>query len=148
MAEFTILQPRTCGTCTLCCKLIEVTELEKPRGTWCHHCRQHQGQGGCNIYQDRPLGCREFVCGWLQGEVPEDLKPESCGAVFDMDNDGKTIVMHFNTTKTPSRKLLAYIDRLVATGNGILVIEGDRVNFRGSKEKLIKFLDSHPGTTV
>jgi hypothetical protein len=30
---------RACGTCTLCCKVVAVPELEKAAGEWCKHCR-------------------------------------------------------------------------------------------------------------
>jgi hypothetical protein len=53
---------RGCGTCTMCCKLIEVTELEKPQNVWCSHCLPGKG---CGIYEQRPSDCRTFNCGWL-----------------------------------------------------------------------------------
>src|SRR5438552_3909987 len=60
---------RACGGCTLCCKLLGVAELAKPRGRWCAHCRQGQG---CTIYDTRPTACREFRCGWLQSAEVSD----------------------------------------------------------------------------
>ena len=54
---------RVCGTCSLCCKLLPIRELEKPENTWCVHCRP--AAGGCTIYADRPHSCREFACHWL-----------------------------------------------------------------------------------
>jgi hypothetical protein len=59
--------PRTCGSCSLCCKLLAIDELDKPAGRWCRHCRP--GRGGCSIYADRPDVCRGFHCGWLDGVV-------------------------------------------------------------------------------
>ena len=32
-----------CGTCTLCCKLVHVHEIEKPIGKWCPHCSLGKG---------------------------------------------------------------------------------------------------------
>src|SRR5262245_34979797 len=54
---------RQCGDCSLCCKLLNIDELNKPANTWCQHCRP--GKGGCSIYADRPPDCRTFACGWL-----------------------------------------------------------------------------------
>jgi hypothetical protein len=34
---------RSCGTCSLCCKLYEISELNKPARVWCRHCRPRQG---------------------------------------------------------------------------------------------------------
>ena len=59
---------KSCGSCSLCCKLLSVSELNKPIDTWCPHARP--GKGGCAIYPDRPHRCRVFVCGWLQNSSP------------------------------------------------------------------------------
>lgn len=69
---------RTCGTCSLCCKLPYIAELSKPIDTWCKHAAR--GAGGCLIYADRPHTCRGFVCGWLAGElaINDDWFPARC----------------------------------------------------------------------
>ena len=56
---------RSCGSCSLCCKLLQVNDSPffKPAGKWCEHCRP--GNGGCAIYDQRPELCRAWVCGWL-----------------------------------------------------------------------------------
>ncbi len=57
---------RSCGSCTLCCKLMMVPELDKPMGTWCAHCKQG---AGCTIHATRPQSCRDFYCGYLQSDA-------------------------------------------------------------------------------
>ena len=69
-----------CGTCTLCCKLIGVEELNKYPGKWCKHCTPGKG---CNIYTDRPQSCRNFECGYISaGNLPSNLsvnyRPDHC----------------------------------------------------------------------
>jgi hypothetical protein len=69
--EPTIAAPgRTCGSCSLCCKLMRIGELEKPNGRWCSHCKPGKG---CLIYDSRPEECQTFNCAWLRssdlGEV-------------------------------------------------------------------------------
>jgi hypothetical protein len=54
---------RSCGECSLCCKLPRIPVLNKPAGKWCKHARP--GKGGCSIYNDRPDVCRGFACEWL-----------------------------------------------------------------------------------
>jgi hypothetical protein len=72
---------RTCGVCSLCCKLPYVHELNKPIDTWCSHARP--GHGGCSIYPDRPLTCRAFVCTWLGStEIGEEWFPARCKMVL------------------------------------------------------------------
>jgi hypothetical protein len=50
---------RSCGSCSLCCKLLPIRELEKPENQWCVHCRPGHG---CSIYAERPASCRGFAC--------------------------------------------------------------------------------------
>jgi uncharacterized protein len=73
---------RTCGTCSLCCKLPYIAELNKPIDTWCKHAAR--GGGGCLIYADRPHTCRGFVCGWLAGElaIDDDWFPARCKMII------------------------------------------------------------------
>ena len=55
---------RSCGDCSLCCKLPQIDELDKPAGVWCRHCVPGRG-GGCQIYDTRPVPCRVFHCSWI-----------------------------------------------------------------------------------
>jgi hypothetical protein len=69
-----IAERRACGECSMCCKLLRITELEKPAGRWCQHCAP--GKGGCTIYDTRPEICRTYACGWLMSpKVTEDWYP-------------------------------------------------------------------------
>lgn len=70
---------RTCGTCSLCCKLPCISELSKPIDTWCRHAAP--GRGGCSIYPDRPRSCSTFVCGWLSGALDDAWFPAGCEMV-------------------------------------------------------------------
>jgi hypothetical protein len=68
----TLVRDRSCGSCSLCCKLLPINdeELKKPPSVWCKNCAP--GKGGCTIYENRPLSCRRFVCLWLITEGLED----------------------------------------------------------------------------
>ena len=57
-----IVDGRSCKGCTLCCKVLAVSELEKPRATWCTHC---DVKSGCKIHGAHPAECRDFHCGYL-----------------------------------------------------------------------------------
>lgn len=59
------LPDRSCGTCTLCCRLPEIDEFSKPANEWCTNCVADQG---CTIYEKRPQLCRDFLCFWKTGE--------------------------------------------------------------------------------
>ena len=74
--------PRTCGTCTMCCKVYQIAELNKQEGRWCTHCAIGRG---CTIYDDRPQRCRDFFCVWVQDEsLPQEWKPETCKMVLSV----------------------------------------------------------------
>ncbi len=70
---------RTCGDCTLCCRLLPVAALGKAPNSRCTHVRG----SGCSIFSDRnrPAPCREWSCRWLLGD---DLpRPDRAGYVVD-----------------------------------------------------------------
>jgi uncharacterized protein len=64
-----IVPGRSCGKCSLCCKVLRVSEIDKPANTWCGHCRPGRPEGGCSIYETRPGICRTYACGWLMSEA-------------------------------------------------------------------------------
>ncbi len=71
---------RACGSCTACCKSLEVTELNKPAGKWCAHCKIGNG---CNIYFARPDSCIEFRCQWLNGLGDKKDRPDRAKLILD-----------------------------------------------------------------
>ena len=81
------LKTRSCGDCTLCCKLPPVPSLKKEANEWCKHCDIGVG---CKIYKDRPLDCQAFECFWHAGLTLEEYKPNKVGFYMTMDsaNDG------------------------------------------------------------
>jgi hypothetical protein len=106
---------RECGNCTLCCKLLPMTNdtndlaldatirlmehgladpadfvgigpnFDKPAGQRCPHQRH---KGGCNIYSSRPFGCRMWSCRWLLGDDTADMsRPDRSHYVIDLVPD-------------------------------------------------------------
>src|SRR5262245_197346 len=61
-AQVTSSLKRTCGDCTLSCKVMAIEALAKPASAWCSHCRPSHG---CAIYPERPTECEDFACLWL-----------------------------------------------------------------------------------
>ena len=77
---------KTCGDCTLCCKVMAIEELAKPVGTWCPHCKPGHG---CRIYPDRPGECRSFSCLWLvNAHLDQHWKPSKSRFVLTTSEDG------------------------------------------------------------
>jgi len=78
---------RSCGSCSLCCKVLEVTDVGKPVNEIC----RHSTSGGCTIYNERPRMCRSFSCAWLQGHVDDDWFPEAAGIVLHFSLDALNV---------------------------------------------------------
>lgn len=85
-------QHNTCGQCTLCCKVLGITDLtpEKPANEWCPHAMK---SCGCKIYTIRPLTCRNFECIWLSHGMPKNLRPDKIHGVLGATNDGENLVL-------------------------------------------------------
>lgn len=76
----TTVSGRSCGTCTLCCKVYTVPAIDKAAGRWCQHCTPGRG---CGIYETRPEQCRDFFCLWMtEGAIPAEWKAERAKMVL------------------------------------------------------------------
>src|SRR5262245_56782665 len=81
-------EPRSCGTCSLCCKVLFVADLNKPENVWCRHASPPGC--GCAIYATRPEGCKGFICNWLtDSTLGEDWKPERSKIVLSPSLGGR-----------------------------------------------------------
>ncbi|MEJ0023647.1 MAG: hypothetical protein WDN76_09600 [Alphaproteobacteria bacterium] len=68
-----IIPGRSCAGCTLCCTIMGIKELDKPRNTHCPHCMVNVG---CTIYDTRPGECGAFYCTWLYvGDIADYWRP-------------------------------------------------------------------------
>lgn len=74
-----------CGSCTLCCKLLNIIEVNSKSGKYCQYCNPNVG---CNIYFKHPQSCKTFNCVWMQmKKVHMDLRPDKCHVVFEKINN-------------------------------------------------------------
>lgn len=92
------LATRTCGTCTLCCKVLGIDALDKPRGQWCTHCATGKG---CTIYADRPAECGSFDCLYIQGtRLAEHWFPARSKMVVCINQAVGRIEIHVDAGRT------------------------------------------------
>ena len=71
---------KSCGSCNMCCQILDIVELKKDAGILCENC---VGGSGCQIYQSRPQVCRDFECEWLtERSIGPQLKPDKVGTLF------------------------------------------------------------------
>jgi Fe-S-cluster containining protein len=73
-ADIALVAGRGCGSCSLCCKVLPIQELNKPAGQWCVH---SVPGSGCSVHAARPSACRAFFCAWrLDPNLGPEWKPE------------------------------------------------------------------------
>jgi hypothetical protein len=73
---------RECGPCSICCRLPDIPELNKPIDTMCGHADPSRKAGACTIYGKRPQVCREFECAWKQGLGGDYDRPDILGVMW------------------------------------------------------------------
>jgi hypothetical protein len=105
------LASRSCGTCTLCCKVLYVESLAKPQGKWCDSCTIGTG---CRIYDTRPNECRKFLCGYLTvRELDESWRPSVSKLVVCLEGgESKTIYVHVDPDRPDAWKRASYYQKL------------------------------------
>lgn len=72
---------RSCGACSLCCSVYEISIFKKPEWKWCTHCERGVG---CRIYAQRPRVCRKYVCMWRAGSGAMEDRPDRIGVMMDI----------------------------------------------------------------
>lgn len=98
---------RGCDGCTMCCKLLAIDELEKPRGAWCPKCDQKRG---CTIYASRPDACRGFYCGYLRlAQLDERWKPSKAKFLINYEDANKRIVLHADPARPDAWREQPYL---------------------------------------
>lgn len=95
--ENELVAGRSCDGCTMCCKLLSIEVLEKPRSIWCSHCDKKRG---CKIYEERPVACRTFFCGWRRiADLDERWKPSQSKFLINYEAAHKRIAIHVDTDR-------------------------------------------------
>ena len=109
-AEIPLVPGRSCGSCTLCCKVMGIEELNKPVGQWCEHCSPGTGW---KIHERKPNQCREFYCAYLLSpHLGEEWKPERSKMVLVIDEDGMRMVAYVDTQRLSAWKSEPYYSQL------------------------------------
>lgn len=106
----TPLPGRSCGTCTLCCKVLSIAEIGKPQGQWCPHCDVGKG---CKIYTARPSECSGFHCGYLVWPpVGEHWFPAKSKLVIVSELDGQRVAIHVDPDRPTAWKQEPYYSEI------------------------------------
>ncbi len=124
-----------CGSCNLCCRLLDIQSLAKPAHILCWNTGLH---GGCKVHgKDKPEVCVGFKCIWLQSQELTDpaargarwMRPDQCHVMFILDPENH---QHRFCHVDPGHRMAwrqppvsDYIDELLENGITIDVIVGD-----------------------
>lgn len=122
---------RTCGDCSLCCKLLRIEAFNKPVGTWCGHCAP--GRGGCTAYDTRPTECRDFYCYWLRSpSLGPEWRPNKC-KMF-LRSEFNLLAIHVDSSDPSAwrrepffRQIKAFATRAADTKQQVAVYINNRV---------------------
>lgn len=125
---------KTCGSCTLCCKLFAVPPVDdKPPGVWCRHCTPG---AGCGIWATRPEFCRVYFCHWhYDASLGLEWRPEVARFIVSREPRGGGVLSVVTDPghRTAWRRepyhsrLRGLSRRLIEQDAGVLLlIDGDR----------------------
>jgi hypothetical protein len=120
---------RDCGTCTLCCLFPEIAEYNSPINEYCKNCVPNKG---CLIYNNRPHECSSFSCLWQQQpQVPESLRPDKCGIMFELPYGCSTYIGYVVPEKPEAWKhnnVRLLISKINDAGDNVIIkhVDGNK----------------------
>jgi hypothetical protein len=122
---------RSCGDCTMCCKLYAVPVMNKPENIWCRECKPGKG---CGIWETRPQFCRDFHCHYiLDADVGEDWRPNISKFIMNFQSSNALWVRVDSSDKSAWKREPYYstfkrwAPDFIAAGGHILVSDGVHV---------------------
>ena len=76
---------RECGDCNMCCKwlIYVINNHVKHPGKPCFYLGET-----CTVHEVRPQSCRDYFCGYIQGIVPEWMKPSLSNVLVNVEKWG------------------------------------------------------------
>ena len=78
-------QPKPCGGCTVCCKVLGIGEAGKEPGILCSLALP---RGGCGVHTRRPQNCADYQCLWTWAEpLDASWRPDVAGFLLNQRPD-------------------------------------------------------------
>lgn len=129
---------KSCGTCSLCCKLFDIDWLEqpKPAGRWCHHCKPGNG---CAIWQNVPSKCASYYCVWrLDPALGAEWKPEKARFILTHAHESAPLAVLLDPGAPDAHRREPYWSALLKTARQHLEGRGSTlVIFCGTRRSLL-----------
>ena len=124
---------RECGACALCCKVLTIAALHKPRNVWCGNCKPGKG---CGIHSTRPDECRDFFCVWMaDGGFGPEWRPDRAKFMMAIEQTGSQIIIHCDPSAPGAWRNEPYYStinawaRMQGTRREVLVKTGKKMVF-------------------
>lgn len=131
MAAAQIVPGRNCADCTLCCTVLAVAALGKPRDVECAHALTGKG---CQIYAQRPAVCAAFHCDFLlDAKVAAHWRPKRSRMVLYYDDDAKRMGVHVDPEKPEAWREAPYHADLRRWARAAAPIRGQVIVFVGDE---------------
>jgi hypothetical protein len=126
---------RSCGTCTLCCKVFDVPAIDKAAGQWCRHCTPG---GGCGIYETRPQQCRSFHCMWMTTDfLGPEWKPEKAKFVLVTDPATLNLLVQVDPGQPKAWQVQPYYQQLKRWAQAALAESKHVIVFNGKAATVV-----------
>lgn len=133
---------RACGSCTLCCKVYALPELDKPPGVWCKHCTPGKG---CSIHEFAPAQCQQFFCFWMSdATMPDDWRPDKARFVLSVFPLNGFLYGQVDPGSPGAWRKQPYYDRLRAMARTLLAQRRHVIMFSGEEATLVMPDDALP----
>lgn len=138
-----IVYERQCGDCSECCKWLyhTINGHVKHPGKPCFYLGK-----GCTVHEIRPQSCRDYNCAYIQGILPEWMKPSISGVLVNVEKWGPN--REFNMLrviecgkKLESEVLSWMIQYCRNTGTGLVYQLSGVWNYFGPNEFMEFFKD-------
>ena len=126
---------RKCGTCTLCCKVYALPELNKPPGVWCRHCQPGKG---CAIHDALPDQCRQFFCLWMtDAAMPAEWRPDRARFVLTVFPENGFVYGQVDPGAPGAWRRAPYYDALRTMAKTLLAQRRHLIMFVGDEATLV-----------
>lgn len=105
-----VIPGRECGSCSMCCKVYNIPQLNKPAGKWCTHCKPGKG---CLIHDAVPDQCAEFNCLWrLEEKLLPHWKPDQAKMVVTINPFSGYVYVQVDSSAPSAWRRQPYYDQL------------------------------------
>jgi hypothetical protein len=126
---------RSCGSCSMCCKVFRVPEFEKPAGQWCRHTVHGKG---CAIHETRPQVCRAFFCHWMRNAGLDDAwRPDRSKLVLYTEAGGRRLVVIVDASSPRAWTKDPYYPQLKRWAAAAVAADHQLVVFHGMQATVI-----------